>query len=32
MNQAGPNSRLLVPPLYFLMALLLMVFFHRVVP
>src|SRR4026207_2551930 len=32
MNKAGPNSRLLVPPLYFLVALLLMVFFHRVVP
>lgn len=32
MNQAGPSSRLLVPPLYFLVALLLMVFFHRVAP
>jgi protein-S-isoprenylcysteine O-methyltransferase Ste14 len=32
MNQAGPNSRFLVPPVYFLVALLLMVFFHRVAP
>ena len=32
MNKAGPNSRLLVPPLYFLAALLLMAFFHRIVP
>ena len=32
MNDAGPKSRLLVPPVYFLMALLLMVFFHRVAP
>ena len=29
---AGPESRLLVPPVYFLVALVLMVFFHRVVP
>ena len=29
---AGPESRFLVPPLYFLVALVLMVFFHRVVP
>ena len=32
MNPAGPNSRILVPPVYFLVALVLMVFFHRVVP
>jgi protein-S-isoprenylcysteine O-methyltransferase Ste14 len=32
MNKAGPNSRFLVPPLYFLMALLLMGFFHRAAP
>ena len=32
MSATGPNSRLLVPPVYFLVALLLMVFFHRVVP
>lgn len=32
MNKAGPNSRLLVPPLYFLVALLLMAFFHRAAP
>jgi len=32
MNKAGPNSRLLVPPLYFLMALLLMALFHRIAP
>jgi protein-S-isoprenylcysteine O-methyltransferase Ste14 len=29
---AGPDSRFLVPPLYFLVALLLMGFFHRVAP
>jgi protein-S-isoprenylcysteine O-methyltransferase Ste14 len=29
---AGPDSRFLVPPLYFLVALLLMGFFHRVTP
>ena len=27
-----PSSRMLVPPVYFLVALLLMAFFHRVVP
>jgi len=32
MSTAGPNSRFLVPPVYFLVALLLMVFFHRVAP
>ena len=32
MNGPQPNSRLLVPPVYFLVALLLMVFFHRVAP
>jgi protein-S-isoprenylcysteine O-methyltransferase Ste14 len=32
MSKAGPDSRFLVPPLYFLVALLLMVFFHRVAP
>jgi protein-S-isoprenylcysteine O-methyltransferase Ste14 len=29
---AGPDSRFLVPPVYFLVALLLMGFFHRVAP
>ena len=29
---AGPESRFLVPPVYFLVALLLMGFFHRVAP
>jgi protein-S-isoprenylcysteine O-methyltransferase Ste14 len=29
---AGPESRFLVPPVYFLVALLLMVFFHRAAP
>ncbi|HEY7242139.1 MAG TPA: isoprenylcysteine carboxylmethyltransferase family protein [Burkholderiales bacterium] len=32
MSATGPSSRLLVPPVYFLVALLLMVFFHRVAP
>jgi protein-S-isoprenylcysteine O-methyltransferase Ste14 len=32
MSTAGPNSRFLVPPVFFLVALVLMVFFHRVAP
>ena len=32
MNPAGPNSRILVPPVYFLVALLLMAFLHRAAP
>ena len=32
MTEPQPSSRLLVPPVYFLVALLLMVFFHRVAP
>ena len=32
MNEPQPSSRFLVPPVYFLVALLLMGFFHRVAP
>lgn len=32
MSEPQPSSRFLVPPVYFLVALLLMVFFHRVAP
>ena len=32
MNEPQSSSRFLVPPLYFLVAVLLMVFFHRVAP
>jgi len=31
-SEPQPSSRLFVPPVYFLVALLLMVFFHRVAP
>ena len=32
MDRRQPSSRLLVPPVYFLVALVLMAFFHRVAP
>ena len=32
MSEPQPSPRLLVPPVYFLVALLLMIFLHRVVP